>query len=139
MSVSEGKGLLPIPFKCTDTITQYKFVTLDVTECTKTETVVEQADVGNVAEGTKIIGITATKTTAANQNVTVNMGGVCYLTVNGSGTEIVVNDRLKSDASGIGIKIAADHDEVGAIALVGSTTSGEIIPVLVKPYTLHEE
>ena len=68
-------------------------------------------------------------TPVANQAGSVAIEGETYLVVDGSGTAIAAMDKLKSDASGQGVKTTTNGDEVGAIALEAATTAGAVIKV----------
>jgi len=59
--------------------------------------------------------------------------GTSKMVVNGisSVSNIAIGDKLKSDASGRGIKASSDGDEVCGIALQASTATDEIIEVAV--------
>ena len=61
----------------------------------------------------------------------VAIQGVSQLIVDGSGTAIAVGDRLKSDASGRGVKSATNLDNYGAVALEASSAAGDQIAVLI--------
>jgi len=133
MSVSEGVLQGQMAHKCTDITTKYKFLQLDTSECSNTETVLELAGAGG-----QVYGVSATETAVGGRSVTFNTTGECWLTVNGHDNNISVGDRLKSAASGIGVKIASDHDEVGAIALAAATADAATIRVRLVPLTLYE-
>ncbi|MBN1515524.1 DUF2190 family protein [Candidatus Sumerlaeota bacterium] len=127
MSASEGKATRQAGFKCSDsTISAYRFVTVDASNSTAAETVVALAGAGELA-----LGVTYESTAAADRTVGVNLEGVCFLEVDGSGTAIAAGDRLKSDADGMGVKSAADGEEYGAIALAASSADGDVIPVMI--------
>ena len=128
MSASEGKATRQAGFKCsTDSIGAYLFVMLDTSGSSASETVVKQATAGAQA-----LGVTYESTAAANRNVGVNLEGVCYLKVDGDTAAISAGDRLKSDANGKGVPVAADFDEFGAIALCDSAADDDVIPVLIQ-------
>ena len=128
MSASEGKATRQAGFKCsTDSIGAYLFAKLDTTNSSAAETVAEQATAGD-----QVLGVTYEATTAANRNVGVNLEGVCFLKVDGDTAAISAGDRLKSDANGKGVPVAANNDEYGAIALCASSADDDIIPALIQ-------
>lgn len=103
-------------------IVAHTFVTRGVTQALrKTAT---EAGAGAIAAG-----IATTEAAAAGDEIGVATDGRGQLTVDGSGTAIVPGDRLKSDATGFGVKVAADEDWYGAIALEASAVDGTIIEV----------
>lgn len=124
-------GCVKAGFKCTDSgVGANRFVQLDTSECDATATVVEQG-----GAGTKVFGITYETTAAANRIVGVNLEGICLLDVDGADTAITAGDYLKSDASGKGVKAAADKDEVGAVALEDASAA-TTIRVQIRKFTL---
>ena len=68
-----------------------------------------------------------------NEPVAIIAAGSSFLTVDGSGTAIAVNDHLKSDASGRGVKVASDGELYGAIALEASAAANNVIRVIAVP------
>lgn len=80
--------------------------------------------------GSRMLGIQQNKP-KIDEGLTVQVDGSSKLVVDGSGTAIVIGDKLKSDASGRGIKTVTDGDEVGAFALEASTAAGDIIEALI--------
>lgn len=67
------------------------------------------------------------------QSVTVQLNGTALLKVDGT-TPIAANDRLKSDASGRGIKVAAVTDIANAVALESAAAANLVIEVnLISP------
>ncbi len=133
MSTSEGVLQGQIAHKCTDIITEYKFIQLDTSECDSAKTVVETAGTGG-----QIYGITATSTAAANRHVTFNTSGECFLYVNGNSANISVGHFLKSDSLGFGVVADSDHDKTGAAALEATTSDAVIIKVRCVPLGLFE-
>ena len=134
MSTSEGLNTRQVGVKCTTSaVGKYYFVQLDTSECDETAMVVELAGAGG-----KVFGITYETTAAANRTVGINTeADACYLVVDGDGGgAISAGSYLKSDSSGRGVVTITDKDEVGAIALVASTTAGDIIPVMIRKFTL---
>jgi hypothetical protein len=128
MSASEGLVTQQAGFKCTTNAPgKYYFVQLDTSECDANNIVIERAGAGG-----KIFGITYETTAAANRNCGINLGGVCYLVTDGSSAAITAGDYLKSDANGKGVKTTTDTDEVGAVALAGSSADGTIILVEIR-------
>ena len=128
MSSSEGKATRQAGFKCsTDSIGAYLFVKLDTSSSTANETVVAQG-----TAGAQVLGVTYESTAAADRNVGVNLEGVCFLKVDGNTAAISAGDRLKSDANGKGVPVAANNDEYGTIALCASSADDDVIPVLIQ-------
>jgi len=124
MSANEFHGC-SIGAVANEALTEYLFV--DTGGTTATEALkVSLADSGDAP-----IGI-VTDTVASGGQANVALDGVGRLKVDGSGTAIVAGDRLKPNASAIGIKTTTDTDFYGARALEPSTASGDIIRVLIE-------
>jgi hypothetical protein len=83
--------------------------------------------------GDPILGILQ-DTPSANMAGSVALEGESYLVVDGNAGAIAAMDRLKSDASGQGVKTTSNGDEVGAVALEAATTAGAVIKVHIVHY-----
>lgn len=131
MGTSRLRCVDPSGFYTAAAVTHNRFVVLDTSECTAILTAVETAGAGG-----KVFGISGT-TSVAGGSVAVfhHAGDICMLMVDGDSAEISVGDRLKSDASGYGVPTTTDTEEVGAVALAGSTGATDLIPVFLVPYT----
>ena len=80
-----------------------------------------------------IVGISQDDPDAAGEGLTVGIGGISKLVVDGNAAAIAAGDQLTSDAAGKGIKTTTDTHFVGAVALGASTAAGDIIQVLITP------
>ena len=79
-----------------------------------------------------MLGVQMQLAVGSPQSVMIRQNGTALLKVDGT-TPIIANDRLKSDASGRGIKAAAG-DVAGAIALEGADVADLVIEVaLISP------
>lgn len=67
--------------------------------------------------------------TTSARAVSVRTKGPFPLVVDGSGTAISRGDRLKSDASGRGVKVAANDEKYGAVAREASSAANDRIEV----------
>jgi len=71
-----------------------------------------------------------------NEECTIVATGPSFLEVNGNSVNIAIGDRLKSAASGIGVKADTDGDIYGAVAREASTADNTVIRVdVVRPAT----
>ena len=81
----------------------------------------------------KILGISQDDPDAAGEGLTVGIGGISKLVVDGNAAAIAAGDMLTSNSEGKGVKTTTDAKVYGAIALEASTAAGDIIQVLVTP------
>jgi hypothetical protein len=121
-----------VSYKCSDAaILPGKIVQVDTTNTDNQETVVKAA----TASTNKVIGIATTETTAANQEVTIQIGGICKVNAKGDGTAISEGDYLIPTTAGQAIKIAtedATNQYTVGMALQPSAADGDFIPVLLN-------
>lgn len=87
---------------------------------------VTQAGAGNAS-----VGVLQNQPKAGEAAV-VRLDGITSLIVDGSGTAITPGTLLKADASGRGIPITADKDNVIAEALENSTAANDMIAAIVR-------
>ena len=82
-----------------------------------------------------VAGITETDANAAGQEIRVRHAGITRLMVDGNAGAIVPGDKLVSNSAGLGVKAGAagaTTQHTAAIALQGSTASGDIIDVMLE-------
>lgn len=123
-------------FIANGTILPSRFVRLD-SVAPKDHAVIQSVagslSIGVSQEGTRDAGgVAGAGTDAASANETIHVygpGDVCLLEV---GAAVAVGARLKSDANGKGIAVAAAGDHYGAIALEAGAADGVKIRVLVQ-------
>lgn len=65
----------------------------------------------------------------ADEAAAIRHAGTTKLVVDGSGTAILVGDKLKADGSGRGIKTTVDGDEMIGYAMEASSAANDIIEV----------
>lgn len=72
----------------------------------------------------------------ANAAASVQVLGISKAVSDGSGTTIVVGDRVGPSSTGLWVKKATNDYNAGGIALDGSTANGTVIRVLLTPAAL---
>lgn len=121
-----------VAYKCSDaSILPGVIVQIDTTNTTNTETVVKAA----TASSQIPVGITTTATDAADQEVTVQFGGICSCWVDGAAGAISEGQHIIATTAGQGIVIAAvgvpNQYPIG-VALQPSAADNDYIPILIN-------
>lgn len=127
-----------VSYKCSDSaILPGKILQIDTSNTDNQETVVKAA----TASTQKIIGVSTTETTAANQEVTVQYNGICRVNCKGDGTGIGEGDYIIATTAGQGIKIdtedAANQYTIG-IAMQPCVADGDFIPVMINKLAINK-
>ena len=90
--------------------------------------------VNTCGAGQSALGVQMQLGVGSPQSVMFRMNGTALLKVAGLATPIIAGDRLKSDATGRGVKIAAATDVACAIALEGADADDVVIEAqLISP------
>jgi hypothetical protein len=127
-----------VSYKCSDSaILPGKIVAVDTTNTDNQETVVAAA----TGSTEKVIGVATTETTAANQEVTIQIGGICKVNCKGDGTSISEGDYIIATTAGQGIVIdtedATNQYTIG-VALQPCAADGDMIPVLIERNAINK-
>ena len=122
--------------KCSDSsIAVGRLVQMDSTDSSVTEMVVK----ASTADTTIPFGITVTSTSAADQNVTIQIQGICNVSMDGS--TIDEGSKIVSAAAGQGaVSTAEDATNQWCVgfALAPSSVANDMIPVLIAPFPLNK-
>ena len=118
-------------YKCSDsTIASGVIVQLDTSNTSNTETVVKAA----TASSQIPIGITTTATAAADEEVTIQIGGIALCWVDGNAGAISEGQHVIATTAGQGIVVAAvgvaNQYPIG-VALQPSAADNDYIPILI--------
>ena len=127
-----------VSYKCSDAaILPGVIVQIDTSNTDNQETVCKAA----TASTQKVFGVATTATTAANQEVTIQIGGICKVNCDGSGTSISEGDYIIATTAGQGIIIdtedATNQYTIG-LALQPCTADGDFIPVLIERNAINK-
>lgn len=105
---------------------------IDTTNTSTTKAVLKKA-----GANAQVAAVLMEACTAANDQCRVTwVGNIVQMPSDGSGTAISEGDYLKTDSSARVVKAATDKDKVVGIALAPSTAAGDLIPVVLCPFTL---